>query len=213
MRRFVTAYNVYKTYGMHPGGAIYDYYGKLLKKHTGNADLTFMGLYLLRKRELCIAVVNLSRGQTEYCHVNTTPDMPIRLAIRASMSLPFVYKPVELSPGECYVDGGVLDNYPLRCFDGWYLSTQDEDDLLSKVIKSNPDVMKVDTPSHEVIQAMSDCMSTAFVGVNTKTIGFRLSNDESAGKSAFVLFCCVLWCVQNEDSAIRTLHSNLVCLM
>ena len=164
MRRFVTAYNVY------------------------NADLTFMGLYLLRKRELCIAVVNLSRGQTEYCHVNTTPDMPIRLAIRASMSLPFVYKPVELSPGECYVDGGVLDNYPLRCFDGWYLSTKDEDDLLSKVIKSNPDVMKDDTPSHEVIQAMSDCMSTAFVGVNTKTIGFRLSNDDSAADDAYTAY-------------------------
>ena len=32
------------------------------------------------------------------------------------------------------------------------------------------------------------------------------------GKSALVLFCCVLWCVQYEDSAIRILHLNLVCL-
>ena len=32
------------------------------------------------------------------------------------------------------------------------------------------------------------------------------------GKSEFVLFCCVLWCVQYEDSAIRILHLNLVCL-
>ena len=31
------------------------------------------------------------------------------------------------------------------------------------------------------------------------------------GKSEFV-FCCVLWCVQYEDSAIRILHSNSVCL-
>ena len=31
-------------------------------------------------------------------------------------------------------------------------------------------------------------------------------------KSALVLFCCVLWCVQYEDSAIRILHLNLVCL-
>ena len=30
------------------------------------------------------------------------------------------------------------------------------------------------------------------------------------GKSEFVLFCCVLWCVQYEDSAIRILHLNLV---
>ena len=130
LRRFVVAYNAYKTFGMHPGDAIYDYYGSLLKKHTGNADLTFMGLvsgdfllpyhipyflpisltfhfsifcenassalqvsvasiFLSCKHTfaplhvihihippyLFDAVVNLSRGQTEYCHVNTTPDM------------------------------------------------------------------------------------------------------------------------------------------
>jgi len=33
----------------------------------------------------------------------------------------------------------------------------------------------------------------------------------TTGKSAFVLFCCVLWCVQYEDSVIQ-LHFNLVCL-
>ena len=32
-----------------------------------------------------------------------------------------------------------------------------------------------------------------------------------SGKSAFELFCCVLWCVQYEDSVIRILHLNLVC--
>jgi len=32
------------------------------------------------------------------------------------------------------------------------------------------------------------------------------------GKSALVLFYCVLWCVQYEDSAIRILHLNLVCI-
>ena len=43
---------------------------------------------------------NLSRGQTEYCHVNTTPHMPVRRAIRASMSLPILWQPIELFPGE-----------------------------------------------------------------------------------------------------------------
>jgi len=37
-------------------------------------------------------------------------------------------------------------------------------------------------------------------------------NSLTPGKSEFVLFCCVLWCVQYEDSAIRILHLNLVCL-
>ena len=34
---------------------------------------------------------------------------------------------------------------------------------------------------------------------------------QPSGKSEFVLFCCMLWCVQYEDSAIRVLHLNFVC--
>ena len=41
-------------------------------------------------------------------------------------------------------------------------------------------------------------------------LDIAIKASKLAGKSAFVLFCCVLWCVQNEDSAIRTLHLNLV---
>ena len=37
---------------------------------------------------------------------------------------------------------------------------------------------------------------------------FSLVKQMEAGKSALVLFCCVLWCVQYEDSAIRILHLN-----
>ena len=39
-----------------------------------------------------------------------------------------------------------------------------------------------------------------------------LQSAAATGKSEFVLFCCVLWCVQYEDSAFRILHLNLVCL-
>ena len=34
----------------------------------------------------------------------------------------------------------------------------------------------------------------------------------NSGKPEFVLFCCMLWCVQYEYSTIRILHLNLVCL-
>ena len=37
---------------------------------------------------LCIVVTNLSQMTTEYCHPKTTPDMPIRVAIRMSMAIP-----------------------------------------------------------------------------------------------------------------------------
>jgi len=70
--------------------------------------------------ELCVSVANISRSQNELLHVNTTPELPIKYAIRASMSLPFVFDPVRLGknlglhPGDVYIDGGILNNFPIK---------------------------------------------------------------------------------------------------
>ncbi len=45
-------------------------------------------LYEKTGRELCIVVTNLTKMRSEYCHPKTTPDVPIRLAVRMSMSFP-----------------------------------------------------------------------------------------------------------------------------
>ena len=45
-------------------------------------------IYQKYKRELCIIVTNLSHMSTEYLHVKTTPQMPVRIAVRMSMSIP-----------------------------------------------------------------------------------------------------------------------------
>ena len=49
-------------------------------------------------RELCIVVTNLSRMCSEYCNIETCPDLPIRAAVRMSMAFPgqfslFVFLP------------------------------------------------------------------------------------------------------------------------
>lgn len=167
---------------MHPAKKGIDHFGAVLEKYTGNPDLTFVQLYQRFGRELCIAVSNVSRGQAEYCHVNTTPDMPIRMAIRASMSLPFLWEPVQLFEGETYVDGGLYNNFPLKAFDGWFLSTKAEDGMFAKMVKANPRILKEDTPVHEVIGTISNELATSFKEANMATIGFRASNDEAPGK-------------------------------
>ena len=59
-------------------------------------------------------------------------------------------------------------------------------------------------------------LSTALFAVSSEAFISQSSNTKvsssllRAGKSEFVLFCCMLWCVQYEDSTIRILHWNLV---
>lgn len=51
-------------------------------------SVSFFKLYEKTGKELCVVVTNLNHMTEEYCHVKTTPDMPIRLAVRMSMAIP-----------------------------------------------------------------------------------------------------------------------------
>lgn len=94
---------------MSPSDEAVEFFGKLCAKYTGDADLTFLGMYQRLGVELCISVSNIARGQNEYLHVNTSPNLPIKYAIRASMSLPILWRPVDIfKNGDKYIDGGVF---------------------------------------------------------------------------------------------------------
>ncbi len=64
------------------------------------------------------------------------------------------------TPLEFYVDGGVLNNYPIDCFDGWWLSMDSKDTFFKKVIGTNGHKNYVER----------------FMTHNTGTIGFRLAS-------------------------------------
>ena len=100
--------------------------------------MTFDDLYKERSIELCIVVTNLNLNRATLCHAKTTPDMPIRDAVRMSMSIPIYFQACRYStPGaqhkDIYVDGGVLNNYPLNCFDGWGFSMDPKDCFIKKL--------------------------------------------------------------------------------
>ncbi|XP_022095709.1 uncharacterized protein LOC110981955 isoform X3 [Acanthaster planci] len=128
--------NMRKRFGWHPGNKLYSWFGKMLYKKTGNADITFEQVYTMYGKELCICVTNINFLDCFYCHVKTTPDMPIRMAMRMSGSIPGVFCTVKNSLSsfpDHYVDGGLLVNYPIHAFDGWYLSMRPEDTFLKRV--------------------------------------------------------------------------------
>lgn len=63
------------------------------------------------KRRFTVVVSNLLTGEAEYPEKGKCSDMP--QAIRASASMPFVSKPVELD-GLPYLDGGCTDKIPFQ---------------------------------------------------------------------------------------------------
>jgi len=47
-----------------------------------------MQTYRKTGKELCIVVTNISSGYVEYCHVKTTPYLPVIDAVRMTLATP-----------------------------------------------------------------------------------------------------------------------------
>nr|XP_054767259.1 uncharacterized protein LOC129274479 [Lytechinus pictus] len=128
--------NLLRHFGWHPARRLFEWFGDRLADMTGDADITFRQLYTRTGKELCIVVTNLSRMTAEYCHVKTTPNLPIRTALRMSIAIPGLFGAVHSkrhNSYDVYVDGGVLCNFPVHCFDGWWLSLNPEDSMLRRL--------------------------------------------------------------------------------
>ncbi|XP_063964623.1 uncharacterized protein LOC129275250 isoform X1 [Lytechinus pictus] len=161
--------NLLRHFGWHPARRLFEWFGDRLEEQTGDADVTFKQLYDRLGKELCIVVTNLNHMDAEYCHVKTTPNMPIRIAVRMSLAIPGLFGAVRCEKQgshDYYVDGGVLCNYPLHCYDGWWLSMKPQDSMLRR-LQPLEDIGKLWDKKER------------FGTINPKTIGLYLySSDE-----------------------------------
>ena len=60
---------------------------------------------------------NLNSGQREVYSHRTTPRMKVADGLRISMSFPFAFVAKNNTLGDLCIDGGMIDNYPVRLFD------------------------------------------------------------------------------------------------
>lgn len=85
--------------------------GKYLPK-----DITLQTLYEYTKVELCFIVTELNTADglhTEILTHKTYPDMTLNTALASTCAFPLMFKPV-LYNDKCFVDGGLLNNFPLN---------------------------------------------------------------------------------------------------
>jgi len=105
-----------KTYGLDNGDKIEKTLLRFMSVKKIPHDITLQQLYEKTQKTLLITVVNVNERRTEYFSHNTHPNISVLLAVRMSISIPFIFTPVKFN--ECfYVDGGCIDNFPYRQFD------------------------------------------------------------------------------------------------
>ena len=110
------AVNIYRGFGVCTGNSFFNYITKIIKDKTGNEKYTFADLYKNTGVVLVITGTSITDKKTIFFNYETYPDMEIRLAVRISMSIPYLFEPIRYD-NKMFVDGGMLDNYPLHVFD------------------------------------------------------------------------------------------------
>ncbi|WBW98983.1 patatin-like phospholipase family protein [Oceanirhabdus sp. W0125-5] len=108
----------FREYGIYPGDSFRVWIGKLIEEKTGNSECTFKDFHDKGiGPDMYFLGTNLSTGFSDVFSFEHTPSTCIADAVRMSMSIPLFFKAVEVGNGDIYVDGGLINNYPIRLFD------------------------------------------------------------------------------------------------
>lgn len=110
-------WDLFNNYGWHPGNELTKWIESFLQYRVNDKGITFKQLHRLTRKHLKVVGTNVTAGRAEVFDHESTPDMPVALAIRISISIPIFFHAVKYN-GNYFVDGGVVNNYPIRLFDG-----------------------------------------------------------------------------------------------
>ena len=92
-------------------------YMELIKKVLGeDKDITFLGIYKKTGKRLIVSATCLNNYNIEYFDYISHPNLLVIDAIRASISIPFLFTSVCMD-GKTYIDGALLESMPITLFD------------------------------------------------------------------------------------------------
>jgi predicted acylesterase/phospholipase RssA len=104
--------NLMRVKGINSCSKVMQFLKDALIYKTGSENITFRELYERFGIAFKVGATNLTTSRFELLDHTKHPDLPVYLAVRASITIPFVFEPVII--GEyLYCDGGLCDNLPI----------------------------------------------------------------------------------------------------
>jgi NTE family protein len=155
-----------REYGWFKGDFFEEWIRRQITKKGQPADVTFAQLKASGHRGLYLIGTNLSTGYEEVFSAERTPRMRVSKAVRMSMSIPLFFAAVLSRRGDVYVDGGVLDNYPVKLFDRQrYVASAERSSHVRR------------TDYYKKVNRRKEVRRNPYV-YNMQTLGFRLDTAE-----------------------------------
>ena len=119
--------NIFEKKTLMKGEKLRDFFRSIITKKI-NIDITLKELYEKTNIELIIAVTCINTQSLEYISYKTDPELDIFSLICMTSAIPGMLPPVQYK-NKLYVDGGIMDNLPLKVLssDAWGItSTRDK---------------------------------------------------------------------------------------
>lgn len=118
----------FRKFGWFKGDYFLEWMQCRVNERTGNPNATFADLHAdpAKFNDLFVLSTDLSRRRSQVFSFETSPDLPVAEAVRASMSIPLFFEAYAIDDAlfgetgakqDLFVDGGVLDNFPIELFD------------------------------------------------------------------------------------------------
>lgn len=142
-----------ESYGLDSGDKVVKTLIKFMDTLNIKHDISFLELFNKTNKTFIVTTVNVSEQKAEYLSYLTQPTMPVVQAIRMSISIPFVFTPIQFN--NClYVDGGCIDNFPLKQFSGR------EDELIGiYIVNNNEDKKNIKTFDEYVMNVINSMIN------------------------------------------------------
>lgn len=140
-----------KNYGLDSGKRIMTWLEELVERKGYKKTITFRQLFKLRGIELNIGCTNLNKYKDVFFNNEISPNLRVIRAIRMSIGIPLVFSSVKYK-GEIYVDGGVINSYPIK-------NVGKTDNILGLKILLNNELKEF---IHEKIESMGDYLYHVF---------------------------------------------------
>jgi NTE family protein len=161
-----------KKFGWYKGDFFHHWISGLINKKLKNPHATFRDLRSAGQPDLYVYGTNLSTRFGEVFSVEHTPTTRIADAVRISMSIPLFFAAFRNARNDVYVDGGVLNNFPVKLFDREkYIQKSDRPKMAVKTSyyqEENKRFLKKHPQSSPYVY-------------NKETLGFRLDSKQEIG--------------------------------
>jgi NTE family protein len=151
-------------FGWHKGKRLKEWLGELLAMQGLSKTITFDGLLKATGKGLYVYATNVSTHFGEVYSPEHTPRMRVVDAVRRSMSIPLYFAAVRDDRDDVFVDGGVLNNYPVKLFDR------------IKYIDTAPHIRRTKYYNSENRKLKLGPRNKRCYAYNKETLGFRLDS-------------------------------------